>query len=122
MMGDSMNNKGIVDKFLDGYDKHSNKETELRRIYVKPTKFRSGFGFVFSTIFFILLLTMFSFNLVYFLLLFGSLGIAIYYGINLFTEKGIGLPRTVEVPVEYGEKEQKEEIDPTKKSGRYKVQ
>lgn len=117
-----MNNKGIVDKFLDGYDKYSNKETELKKIYVKPTKFRSGIGFVFSTLFLILLLTVFTFSLVYFLLLIGSLSIAIYYGINLFTEKGIGLPRTVEVPVKYEEDRQEIEIDTTKKSGRYKVQ
>lgn len=117
-----MNNKGIVDKFLDGYDKYSNKETELKKIYVKPTKFRSVIGFVFSALFFILLLTVFTFSLVYFLLLIGSLSVAVYYGLNLFTEKGMGLPRTVEVPVNSEENRQEIEIDTTKKSGRYKVQ
>lgn len=118
------NNKGIVDKFLEGYDKYNNSNirTEYRRIYVKPSKLRSGFGFGFSLIFFILLLTMFTFNLVYFLLLFGSLIIVVYYGINLFTDKGIGLPRTVEVPIIEDEQDNIKEIDQAKAEGRYKVQ
>lgn len=116
------NNKKVIDKFLDNYDKYNNKETQLVRIYVKPTKWKSCFGLIFSGIFFILMLTMFTFKIVYFLLLFGSLGIAIYYGINLFTEKGIGLPRTVEVPINKEENEKVEEIDQAEKTDRYKVQ
>lgn len=115
-------NKRILDKFLDSYDKYTEKKTKLVRIYVVPTKIRSFFGFLFSGIFFILLLTMFNFNLVYFMLLLGSLSIAIYYGINLFTDKGIGLPRTVEVPVTEEEETKIEDINFDKKSNRYKVQ
>ena len=117
-----MNNNSVVDKFLDKYDKYNNKRTKYTRIYVKPTKLRSGFGFVFSLIFFILMLTMFTFKLVYFLLLFGSLGICIYYGINLFTDRGIGLPRTVEVPKDYEENSEVNDINQSKAERRYKVQ
>ena len=106
--------KNIVDKFLDVYDKNSNKKTEYRRIYVKPTKLRSLIGFVFGLIMFIIVLGFFAFDLMYFLLFFGCLIVTIYYGINLFTEKGIGLPRTVVVPVEEEKK--------TEDNDNYKVQ
>ncbi len=116
------NDKGFVDKFLDGYDKYNSKNVELVKVYVKPTKIRSLFGFIFSLIFFIILITVFTLNLMYFILLFGSLAIVIYYGINLFTEKGIGLPRTVEVPVKEEINRNDNELNHNKSSDRYRVQ
>ena len=118
-----MDNKNrIVDKFLDKYAERSNRKTEVRKVYVKPTKWRSCVGFIFSTIFFILLLTIFTIKFYYFVMLFVSLIIAIYYGINLFTEKGLGLPRTIEVVVKEDDSMQESELNNQEKSDRYKVQ
>lgn len=101
--------KGMVDKFLEAYDKHSNKKTEYRRIIVKPSKAKCIFGFLFSLVFFLIVLSLFSFNFTYFIFFFGSLAVVLYYGINLFTEKGIGIPQTVEVPVVEDEEEKEED-------------
>lgn len=122
-------NKGVVDKFLDSYDNYNTKKnsTQLITVYVRPTKFKSIVGFLFSLIMFVLLLTMFSFNLIYFLMLFGSLGVAVYYGINLFTPNGIGIPKTIEVPIEEIQKNESnsmefDEDEIVEKSDKYKVQ
>lgn len=122
------NNRGIVDKFLDGYDNYNDKkkQTQLVTVYVRPSKFKSIVGFIFCSLLFILLITMFSFNLIYFITLFVTLGVAIYYGINLFTPNGIGMPKTIEVPVdelvnEASEVNEDYEEEFEQKSDRYKV-
>ncbi|MGN1371761.1 MAG: hypothetical protein ACI4XM_05770 [Candidatus Coprovivens sp.] len=118
-----MDNKNrIVDKFLDKYAERSSRKTELVKVYVKPAKWRSCVGFIISTIFFLLLLTIFTIKFYYFVMLFVSLIIAIYYGINLFTEKGLGLPRTIEVVVEEDDSIEESELNNQEKSDRYKVQ
>lgn len=104
-------NKNIVDKFLEFYSKEDNYK--FKTIYVRPSKFKSIVGFIFSVIFLILLLTLFTLKGFYFLLLIGDLLIVFYYGCNLFTKNGIGLPKNVLV-YEDNEEDKKEE--------RYKVQ
>ena len=102
-----MKENGFFDKIIDAYDKHTSKKTEYRKFVVKPSKARCIFGFLFSLVFFFIILSLFAFNLTYFIFFFGSLAVVLYYGINLFTEKGIGIVHTVEVPVE----EEVEEVE-----------
>lgn len=95
-----MKENGFFDKFIEAYDKHASKKTEYRRYVVKPSKAKCIFGFIFSLVFFVIILSLFSFNFTYFIFFFGSLAVVLYYGINLFTKKGIGIVQTFEVPVE----------------------
>lgn len=107
-----MKENGFFDKIIDAYDKHASKKTEYRKFVVKPSKARCIFGFLFSLVFFFIILSLFAFNLTYFIFFFGSLAVVLYYGINLFTEKGIGIVHTVEVPVE----EEVEEVEDEEES------
>ena len=104
-----MKENGFFDKIIDAYDKYATKKTEYRKYVVKPSKAKCIFGFLFSLVFFFIILSLFSFNLTYFIFFFGSLAVVLYYGINLFTEKGIGIVHTVEVPIE-------EEVDEDEES------
>lgn len=104
--------KNIVDKFLDLYEKEDNYR--YKKIYVRPSKFKSIVGFIFSLIFLILLFTLFTPKPIYFVLLLGDLLIVLYYGCNLFTKNGIGLPKKVLV--------YEDDEEYTKKENRYKVQ
>lgn len=89
--------KNIVDKFLDNYESISNNQVRYKRIYQRPSKFKSFVGFVFSVVLLIMLLFMFVFKLLYFVIIIGVSIAVIYFGVNLFTDKGIGLPKNVPV-------------------------
>ena len=106
--------KNIVDKFLDTYDKYNSKQVEYRRVYIRPTKVKSVICFIFSLIFFILLLTIFTFNFMYFLLFFCYLVVLIYFGSYVFTDYGLCNSTTIEVSVN------KEKI--VEKKDKYRVQ
>lgn len=99
--------KNIVDKFLDNYEAISNNRVRYKRIYQKPSKFKSIIGFIFSIILTIMMLLMFVAKLMYFVLLLGVILTGVYYGINLFTEKGIGLPKRIPI----NENEDREESE-----------
>lgn len=93
------NDKNIFDKFLDNYDKLNSKRDKFgyQRVYTKPTKIRCIIGFIFSFIFFILLIRLFVFKILYFVILLVDLIILTYYSLNLFTKKGFPLPTTIRV-------------------------
>lgn len=108
-----MNNKerNVVDKFLDGYEYANNEKTVYKRVYQRPSKLKSVLGFIFSLIFFIILIRFFVFKVLYFVILLFDLAILAFYSINLFTEKGIGLPKTIEVLEENKEEATKDNED-----------
>ncbi len=108
------NEKNIVDKFLDGYEYANSERKCYKRVYQKPSKIKAIIGFIFSLIFFIILIRLFVFKILYFIILIGDIVVCSYYGINLFTKKGIGLPKTVEVIVDEEVSQKNEDI--------YKVQ
>lgn len=100
-----------IDRFLDNIERRSNKKTEYVKIYEKPSKFKCFIGFVFSLVFLVILIGLFSFNLMYFLLLIGCILVLLYFAVNLFTEKSFGLPKTIAVEIK--EDEEIEEDDTT---------
>ena len=103
--------KNNIDRFLDNIEKRSNKKVQYIKVYEKPTKAKCIIGFVFSLIFMVILLGLFSFNLMYFVLLIGCGLVLVFFGVNLFTEKGFGLPKTIAVEVKEEQPENEEEMD-----------
>lgn len=95
--GDIMNNKNIVDKFLEGYENINKEKVVYKRVYKYPKKIESIIGFSFSLLILIILISIFSFNGIYLFLLVMDILVVIYYGLNLFTKKGFGLGKTIEV-------------------------
>lgn len=87
--------KNIVDKFLDSYEDYNNHRVKYKRIIVRPSKFNTVIGFIFSFGFFIILIRFFIVKPFYFIFLIGDILSLIYYSLNLFTKKGFGLPKTV---------------------------
>lgn len=92
--------KNIIDKFLETYEYGNNNQNVYKRIYQRPTKFKSIVGFIFCLIILIVLIILFVPKVIYFVLVLGDLIILAFYGINVFTKKGIGLPKTVLVKQE----------------------
>lgn len=94
-----MDNKdrNIIDKFLDNYEKQNDSNLVYKRVYVKPSKFKTIIGFIFSFGFLIILIRFFTRKPFYFVLLIGDILAFIYYSLNLFTKKGLPLPKTVAV-------------------------
>lgn len=97
------NERNVVDKFLDGYEYANNEKIVYKRVYQRPSKIKSIFGFIFCLIFFIILIRFFVFKLLYFVILLFDIAVLSYYAINLFTKNGIGLPKTIEVKEEVEE-------------------
>ena len=86
------NERNIFDKFLDNYSKlEDNTKIEIIA-YHRPSLVKCIFGFIFSLIFFLILLRIFTFSFMYFILFFGDLIILIYFGLNLFTARGFVIP------------------------------
>lgn len=96
--------KNIIDKFLDRYEDINNSNIRYKKVYQRPSKFKSLMGFIFSLFVLIILLSMFVFKLLYLILVIGVILTSLYYGINLFTKKGIGLPKSI--PVEDEDREE----------------
>lgn len=69
---------------------------EQEKIYYRPSKFKTIFGFSFSLIIMIILLRMgFQLTVIYLTLFLGDLVILAYYALNLFTKEGFLLPKYV---------------------------
>ena len=93
-----MQKKNKLDVFLELYENSGKSKRRLKKIYYKPSLGKCIFGFLFSFLFFLILLFVFGFQIkfMYFLLLFGDGIILFYYGVNLFSKKGIYLTKYVE--------------------------
>lgn len=104
-------NKNVIDKFLDGYEDYNEQKVVYKKVYEKPSKFKTAVGFIFSFGFFILLIRFFLLKPFYFILLIGDILALIYFSLNLFTKKGFSLPKVIAV------KEEKEQVEEKQESG-----
>ena len=96
-MNKKKDNKNIIDKFLEGYAvaNEDSKQNPYKRVYQRPSKFKSIVGFIFSALIMFFLIRIFQFNFMFFLIFIPDLIILIFYSINLFTKKGIAIPKYV---------------------------
>lgn len=93
--------KNIFDNFLDQYDKFSSKKRVNIETYYKPSKAKSLFGFIFCTIFMLILIRIFSFNVIFMFIFLGDLVCLVYFALNLFTKKGFLVKQKYYVPEDY---------------------